>query len=199
MGPANDKFGLSLASDITIKGNMINLFDGSEPLSEQVSVYTNGVFHYLDTNDNPDGVQYRYWQIDIEDLSNPNDLFINYFFLGDALRFNHNVSRGFTVDVADQTIVERADTGAIFTQQRPQQRQLGNLGHLFVDNETKNDILETVQEVGVHTPFIFALDPTEKCFGPDFSHYLAYFRNLPKFTQIRVNDFNVKYDIVEVL
>ena len=199
MGPANSQLGLSPAAEVVIKGNMINLFDGSEPLSDTVTMYDNGVFHYLDDDDNLDGVQYRYWRIEIDDSTNPNDLFINYIFIGDALCFNHNISRGFTVDVVDQTIRARADTGELYSLQRPQYRQLGKLGIGFVNNAAKNNILSTVQEVGLHTPFIFSLDPTEKCFGPDFSHYLAYFDNLPKFTQVRVNDFNVDFDIFEVL
>lgn len=199
MGPANEALGISTAATITIKGNMVNVFDGTEPLNTVVTLHDNGVFHYLDTDDSPDGVQYRYWEIDFDDSTNPDDVFINYLFLGDALRFNHNIERGFEVTVQDRTLREFSDSGSIYSTQRPQARQLGNLNHVFLDNDTKNDVLDTIQTVGLHTPFIIALDPTNKCFDPDFSHYLAYFNTLPQFIQVKVNNFNARYDILEAL
>lgn len=198
-GPSNANLGVSPSATITLKGNMINLFDGTEPFNQEATIYDNGVFLYLDTDANPEGLQYRYWNIVFDDSTNPDDLFINYIFLGDALTFEYNIQRGFSIEPVDQSIIQTSDSGVLYASQRPQYSQFTGLNHRFLSKETKKEIETTIQQVGLFTPFIFSLDPTEACFGPEDSHFLTYFGSLPRFKHVKTSVFDVSYDVREVL
>lgn len=197
MGRANTPIVWSESAEITVKGNNLNQFTGNEPFSRLATVTDTGVFAYLDTDDSPEGQQFRYWRIEINDEYNPEVIDINYLFLGEAFTFNHNINKGFSINVDDQTLKNRADSGRIFTRQRPQLRRLDSLGVSFLDYDTSKDLLDFVTRQGAFRPFLVSIDPTEKCFDYEFSHYICFFERLPVATHIKTNVFSVNFSLVE--
>ena len=93
-GGSDALFKISNQAVITLKGNSINLFDGGEPYSQQVTVSNLNAFLNVSDAQNPDGLNYRYWQVVIDDQYNPETIEIAYLYLGDNTILHRNIGNG---------------------------------------------------------------------------------------------------------
>lgn len=199
LGNSDANFGLSDDAVITLKGNMINLFTGSEAFSVTVPVAELGAFYNVATETEPFGLELRYWELEIDDSLNPDTVAINYIYLGDHIQFIHNVGQGYQVSINDFSSKRFSNTGRAFTVRRPQQRRINGTGISFIRSTDRITLLNTLQSLGTHTPFLFVLDPNENQIEFDWSVTAVYFDGtLPRFDQVKVDYFNIQFAMREV-
>jgi hypothetical protein len=199
LGEADKLFTFSNEAVITVKANMINLFTGGEPFTATVPVIDQGAFADLTDDDNPTGQQYRFWQIIIEDSTNPNDLEISALFLGDHIDFQFNAKQQFSYDMQDLTRRASSDSGVIYSVRKNKYSIFSAMGFSFLDTSDRRKLISSCETIGLSNPFIFVLDPLEISFQYDFGTLLCYFEDLPKFTQAYLNKFNVSFALREVV
>lgn len=198
-GECDKYFTLSNEAVITVKANMINLFTGGEPFTTTVPVIDQGAFADLTDENNPTGQQYRYWQIVIEDLLNPNDLEISALFLGDHIDFQFNAKQQFTFDIQDLTRRASSDSGVIYSVRKNQYTVFSAMGFSYLDTTDRRKLISSCEQIGLSNPFIFVLDPLQISFEYDFGTLLCYFNDLPQFTHAYLNKFNVSFALREVV
>jgi hypothetical protein len=200
LGASNSLFSLSNQATVTIKANSINLFTGGEPLSESVTVGELGAYINLSDSSNQDGVNYRYWEIDIEDSFNPDDLEFAYIYLGDNTIIHRNINNGFTYTNLDRTLSGTSDSGKVYTLQKPEQTFINAMSYQIMSSQDKTNLLTTIRRIGLHTPFLFALDPDECREDFDFGVRPVYFnRAVPTLTHVVRNYYSARYSLREVL
>jgi len=200
LGASNDKFKLSDSAVITLKANSINLFTGGEPFSKAVEVGELGAYLNVATSNYPDGLNYRYWQIVIDDQYNPNDIEIAYIYLGDHTIIHRNIRNGFGYTVVDRTLRGVSDSGKVFSLRKPEQTVINAQSRQLMSETDKKNIIAMGRRVGLHTPFLYVLDPDECNTDLDFSVRPVYFdRQVPVIRQV-VNDlYAASYSLREVL
>lgn len=199
LGESNEILKISNDATITVKASSINLFDGTEPVSQVVSVGELGIYYDFTDDTNQYGYNYRYWQIVIDDSLNPDDIEIAYIYLGDHVIFDRNISNGFNYVIQDNSQIARSDTGKIFTRQRPEQTTISGAGIRFMDVDDKNAILSAVRRIGRFKPFVFVIDPTQCRETLDFAVKPMYFTRVPIFTQQVRNIYSSSFSMREVL
>lgn len=200
LGGSYAQFSLSNQATITIKANSINLFTGGEPVSVSATIGELGAYLNLADRNNPYGLNYRYWQIIFDDSFNPSDLEFSYMYLGDSVTIHRNVNKGFTYSNVDRTVTAVADSGKVFTLQKPEQTFIRALSHQVMSNDDKNRILDIGRRVGTHTPFLFVLDPDQCRDDYDFSVRPVYFdRAVPAVKNIARDYYSTTYNLREVL
>jgi len=199
IGGSDDYLKLSNEAKITIKANSIKLFDGGEPLSIEVPVNELNIFANFSDEGHPNGYNYRFWQIDIDDSRNPDDIEIAYIYLGDNTIIHRNIATGFTYNIADNSQVSRSDSGKVFARKRPEQTRLSGTSIQFLSYEDKENLQRTVRKIGRHTPFLFVLDPTEAMENNDNSIRPMYFDRTPSFRQQIRNIYSTTFGMSEVM
>ncbi len=198
-GEADAYFTFSNQAVITIKANMINLFTGGEPFTKVVPVTDKGAFADLTDDDNPTGQQYRYWQIVIEDLTNPNDLELSFLYLGDHIDFQFNAKQQFQFEQNDLTRRATSDSGVLYSVRKNQYAVFSAMGFTFLGTDDRRKLQSSLETLGQSQPFIFVLDPLEIAFEFEFGTLMAYFDREPQFTQAYLNKFNVSFALREVV
>ena len=152
LGASNDVLRLSDSATVTVKANSINLFTGTVPFEKTATVGEIGVYLDLTDDDNPQGVSYRYWNIDIEDTYNPNDIEIAYIYLGDHVLISRNISNRFGYQVLDRSRRGTSDSGKIYSLKKPEQTLVNALSLELLKEEDKKKIISFGRKVGTHTP-----------------------------------------------
>lgn len=199
-GKSDSPLGISDQAIITVRASMINLFDGNEPLIKTAKVEEIGAYLDLTTETEQQGVNYRYWKIDINDEFNSSDIEIAYMYLGDHLNFAYNLNIGFGFEQRDRSRVQSSDTGKLFTSRKPQQRTFTGLGVNYIPTDDRKAFMKSIQNLGIINPFLLILDPTECTFESDFSVTPVYFsRNVPRFSHVALDMFDVSFQCAEVL
>lgn len=200
IGESNDYLKISNDAIITLKASSINFFDGSEPINIQVPVSELGVYYNISDNVNQDGKSYRYWQIVVDDSLNPNDIEIAYIYLGDNVIIHRNIANGFTYQIQDRTLIGTSDSGKVFTLKKPEQTVISAISYQLLSKTDKDNILNCIRRVGLHTPFLYVLDPDECRESHDFGVRPVYFnRSVPSFTHVVRDIYNSSYSLREVL
>jgi hypothetical protein len=199
LGGSDDILKISNDATITIKANSINLFTGGEPLSVTVPVSELGIYYNFASATDPNGVQYRFWKITIDDSLNPEDIEIAYIYLGDHVIMHRNITNGFSYAIQDNSQVSRSDSGKIYARRRPEQVQISGLSHQSMSKDDKDSLLKSVRRIGRHTPFIFVLDPDECREDLDFSVKPMYFDRIPIPRQQVRNIYTASFSLREVL
>jgi len=199
-GEADKYLGISDQAIITLKGNMIDLFTGGEPFSITVPVTDGGIFADLTDEDNPTGQQYRYWQLYIDDSTNPEDLALSYVYLGDHINMQFNAKQNFEFSKTDLTRRATSDSGVVYSIRKNQYCLFSAMGFSYVGTDDRRKLQSTTETLGLATPFIFVLDPLQIAYEFDFGTLLCYFQEgLPKFTQAYLNKFNISFALREVV
>jgi hypothetical protein len=184
---------------ITLKANMIDLFEGDEPFIKQAQVTDKGVFCDLTDDDNPTGQQYRFWQIDIDDSLNPSDIEVSAIFLGDHIDFQFNAKQQFQFERNDLTRRATSDSGVIYSVRKLQYSIFSAMGWSYLGTDDRTKLLSSVEKLGLSVPFIFVLDPLEIAYSFQFGSLLSYFEDIPKLTHAYLNKFNVAFALREVV
>lgn len=198
-GKADGYFSFSNQAVITIKANMINLFTGGEPFTKVASVTDKGAFADLTDVDNPTGQQYRYWQVVVSDTTNPNDLELAYFYLGDHIDFQFNANQQFQFEQTDLTRRATSDAGVVYSIRKNQYSIFSAIGFSYLGADDRRKIQSTAETLGLSIPFVFVLDPLEIGFEFEFGTLLCYFEKEPQFTQAYLNKFNIAFALREVV
>ena len=200
IGESNSKLKLSNSAVITLKANSINLFTGGEPFSKQVPVYDLGAYLNISDNDNEDGINYRYWQVVIDDSYNPDDVEIAYIYLGDNTIIHRNINNGFNYTNIDRTLRGVSDSGKLFTLKKAEQTLIRATSYQNMSRDDKDNLLRTIRRIGLHSPFLFVMDPDECRETLDFGVRPVYFdRSVPSFVQIVRDIYSSTYAMREVL
>jgi hypothetical protein len=184
---------------ITLKANMIDLFEGDEPFTKQAQVTDKGVFCDLTDDDNPTGQQYRFWQIVIDDSLNPNDIEVSAIFLGDHIDFQFNAKQQFQFERNDLTRRATSDSGVIYSVRKLQYSIFSAMGWSYLGTDDRTKLLSSVEKLGLSVPFVFVLDPLEIAYSFQFGSLLSYFEDIPKLTHAYQNKFNVAFALREVV
>lgn len=200
IGASDALFGLSSAATVTLKANSINLFTGGEPYSEVIPVKELGVYKTLSDETNQDGIAYRYWQVVVDDSTNPNDVEIAYLYLGDNTILHRNMGNGFDYTSFDRTLIGTSDSGKRYALKKPSQTLIRAVSYQIMKKEDKDNLNQTIRNIGLHTPFLFVIDPTECLEDLDFTVRPMYFdRNVPSFRQVVRNRYTSSMTLREVL
>jgi hypothetical protein len=200
LGASNSQFSLSNQATVTIKANSINLFTGGEPLSKTVTVGELGAYINLSDSTDEDGVNYRFWEIDIDDSLNPDDLEFAYIYLGDNTIIHRDINNGFSYINLDRTLSGTSDSGKVYTLQKPEQTIINAVSYRIMSSQDKTNLLEAVRRLGLHTPFLFVLDPDECREDFDFGVRPVYFnRAVPTISHVVRDYYNTRYSLREVL
>jgi len=199
LGASDDYLKISNAATITIKANDINLFDGTEPLSVSANVGELGVYYNFEDSNNTDGVQYRYWQIVVDDSLNPEDVAIAYIYLGDNVILHRNVAKGFNISVVDNTLIARSDSGKVFSRRRTDSVTLSGISMTVMTLDDRDKLMLTVRKLRRDVPFLFVLDPNEQLETYDFTVLPVYFTRPPTFRHITRNRYSSTFAMNEVI
>ena len=200
LGASNAQFSLSNQATITVKANSINLFTGGEPFSMSATVGELGAYLNISDATNQDGVNYRFWEIDIDDSLNPDDLEFAYIYLGDNTIIHRNINNGFSYTNLDRTLTGISDSGKIYTLQKPEQTTINAISYQVMSSLDKTNLLTTIRRIGLHTPFLFVIDPDECREDFDFGVRPVYFnRAVPTITHIVRDYYSTRYSLREVL
>lgn len=200
IGASNANFSLSDEATITVKANSINLFTGGEPYSQSAMIGELGAYLNISDSTNTDGINYRFWEIDIVDTNNPDDLEFAYIYLGDNTIIHRNINNGFTYTNLDRTLSGTSDSGKVFTLEKPEQTIINAVSYQVMTSQDKSNLLTTIRRIGLHTPFLFVLDPDECRESFDFGVRPVYFnRSVPTITHIVRDYYNSRYSLREVL
>jgi len=184
---------------ITLKANMIDLFEGDEPFIKDAQVTDKGVFCDLTDDDNPTGQQYRFWQITIDDSLNPSDIEVSAIFLGDHIDFQFNAKQQFQFERNDLTRRATSDSGVIYSVRKLQYAIFSAMGWSYLGTDDRTKLLSSVEKLGLSVPFVFVLDPLEIAYSFQFGTLLSYFEDIPKLTHAYLNKFNVAFALREVV
>jgi hypothetical protein len=184
---------------ITLKANMIDIFEGDEPFIKEAQVTDKGVFCDLTDDDNPTGQQYRFWQITIDDSLNPSDIEVSAIFLGDHIDFQFNAKQQFQFERNDLTRRATSDSGVIYSVRKLQYAMFSAMGWSYLGTDDRTKLLSSVEKLGLSVPFVFVLDPLEIAYSFQFGSLLSYFEDIPKLTHAYLNKFNVAFALREVV
>lgn len=198
-GESDKYLTISNQAVITLKANMINLFTGGEPFSITIPITDKGIFADLTDDTNYSGQQYRYWQLQITDPTNPNAIEISAIFLGDHIDFQFNAKQQFTFDIQDLTRRAVSDSGTLYSIRKNQYSTFSGMGFSYLDPADRRELQSSIETLGFSSPFIFVLDPLEIAYEFDFGTWLCYFSDLPTFTHAYLNKFNVAFQLREVV
>jgi len=200
LGESDRQLQLSNQAIVTFRASSIKLFDGNEPVNQQVHIGELGAYLNLADQANQDGLNYRFIQIDIDDQYNPDDIEIAYIYLGDHTIMHRNVGNGFQMTNIDRTLRGVSDSGKLFTTQKPEQTLIRGTSYQIMSKEDKDNLNQTARRIGLHTPFLFVLDPDECREDYDFTVRPVYFdRAVPVFRQVIRNNYNSSISMREVL
>lgn len=199
LGASDSLFTVSNLATITLKASSINLFDGSEPVSVSVPVQELGAYYNFANASNTGGINYRYWQIVVDDSFNPDPIEIAYIYLGDHVIMDRNLSNGFTFVNSDNSLIVRSDNGKIFTRRRPERTLINSVSHRVMTRDDKDNILQAFRRVGRHTPFLFVIDPDECRDDFDFSVRAVYFNTIPNIRHQFRDFYSISYSLSEVI
>lgn len=200
LGASNDYFKLSNSASVQLRGNSIKLFDGGEPFNQDVLIGEIGAYLNLADADNPNGLNYRFWQLDIEDSTNPDDIEIAYIYFGDHTIIHRNINNGYNYTIVDRTLRGVSDSGKVFSLQKPEQTVISAQSRQIMSEQDKSNIINTGRRVGLHTPFLYVLDPDQCNTDYDFSVRAVYFdRQVPAIKQIVNNYYSASYSLREVI
>ena len=200
IGESDAQFKMSNFATVTVKASSINLFDGSEPYTATATVGELGVYLSLSDKENINGVSYRYWNIEIDDSTNPNDIEIAYMYLGDNVIIHRNIANGFNYVNLDRSLTGISDSGKFFTLKKPEQTFIRALSYQNMSKEDKDNLVESLRRVGINKPFLFTLDPDECREGFDFSVRPCFFDGrVPVVTQVVRDIYSTTYNLREVM
>lgn len=198
-GASDAVFKLSNAATITLKANVIDLFDGDEPYSKTIPVTDSGAFADLTAADALTGQQYRFVQIEVDDSTNPDTIEIAYIYLGDHVDFTFNVNQGFGFERIDLSRRAVSDSGVIYGIQKNQYASFTGMGFSYIDTDQRRAITEAASRLGLTEPFVFVLDPLEIGMDLEFGTKLVLFTEMPKLTHAYSNKFNLAFGIREIV
>lgn len=200
LGESDAKLKLSNFATVTLKASSINLFDGSEPFTATATVGELGVYLNISSEENQDGVSYRYWNIEIDDSTNPDDIEIAYIYLGDNTIIHRNIANGFNYVNFDRSLTGISDSGKFFTLQKPEQTFIRAVSYQYMSHEDKENLVQSLRLVGINKPFLFVLDPDQCRENFDFSVRPCFFDGrVPAVTQIVRDIYSTTYNLREVM
>lgn len=162
LGAARAQFGIGSTAIVKLSGNNIPAAFDTAPLIIDLTgkVYDEGIAYYLDS----EGAQtYRYWEIDINDQTNPAgpQFELNYLYLGDYVApATRNLNVGFQRVLVDPSIVTASVAGNVFIRRKTKYWQWSGLSVEHVDGFDRTELERVFSEMGVSLPFIFSIDPT---------------------------------------
>jgi len=160
VGPRDEIFSISEASNITLKANNINDFT-APPLSRTIDRKADGLFTFLDDLDD---TSYRYWQLEIEDKQNllgVAGIQLGTAYLGDYITLTQrNVTSGFGKQWVDPSEVVVAESGAKFFRERQKFLRFSSLGIPFLNATDRATLEQFIFDKGIHGEFFISLDPT---------------------------------------
>lgn len=198
-GQSNALFKISNAAVITLQANSINWFTSGVPYTKVIPVTDAGAFADLTDETNPEGQQYRFVKITIDDSSNPDPIEISYLYLGDHTSFAFNANQGFQFQPVDLSRRVSSDSGVMYSVRKNQYSNFTGMGFSFLDEDDRTALLQSVQRIGITESFVFVLDPLEIAFTHEFGVKLCKFEAMPQLTQVYLNKFNIAFSIREVV
>lgn len=198
-GQSNATFKISNAAVITLEANSINYFTSGVPYTKVIPVTDAGAFADLTDSTDPEGQQYRFVKITIDDSTNPDDLEIAYLYLGDHTSFAFNANQGFQFQPVDLSRRVSSDSGVMYSVRKNQYSNFTGMGFSFIPEDDRTALLQTVARIGITGAFVFVLDPLETSFSHDFGVKLCKFEALPQLTHVYMNKFNISFSIREVI
>jgi hypothetical protein len=198
IGPLQYAFGLSSASNITLKANNLDEWD-TVPLSITLTSIDAGIFYFLDSiADN----RYRYWRFEYEDKRNPlgpEGISIGHIYLGDYITLaNRNISMGFTKVLTDPSDFKESENGALYFDKRTKYGLFTGLNLQYLERADKDILEDMFNRLGIYTPFYLSLDPQYKISSSmgEFTKYVT-FTESPDFNHVIYDKFNMSLSFRE--
>lgn len=203
IGPLDESFSISPNAIVTIKGNNINDFTGSEPYSKQATVTNNGIFEWLDTTgDDEDLPAFRYWQVEIKDRGNingPTGIKIGHIYIGTHIGLTaRNVESGFRAELADPSTIGQSEAGALYFNKKTKYRTLSNLSLALLTDVDRRALEQFIFDAGISEPFYISMDPTKETTqdNDDLTMYCV-FSGDPGVVHIHTDTYSIGFNVRE--
>ncbi len=185
---------LSEAAVVTLQGNITA--NWTAPLFSQVVTVDNTwsvISLYLAT-----AQEYRFWSIKVVDPENAN-LYVELgtVMLGKARDIGRCPDNGFELKLIDQSKEDKNSYGNTYTDIYPHTKNL-NLAFNILDYDVKKSIEECFKLVGIRTPILVMIDPSETLFDKDDLLLYGKFDKDVSFKHIIRNYFSSGLNIKEV-
>lgn len=199
IGAADEDFSIPSDATVTLKANSINSF-AAAPLSVTLTPEQFGIFYFFASTVD---TTYRYWKLEITNLTDPSgpQFSINQLYLGDYIELTtRNVVNGFSMELVDNATVQQAESGVRYWKRVPKYYRFSSVGIEYLADADRVELLSIFRELGISTPFFFALDPDAEISDSigEFTKYVT-FDNSPSLDHVLYNKFNYSMSLSEVV
>jgi hypothetical protein len=196
IGKIQSPFTVSSVATVTLKANNVPSSWTSPPFSQVITPSEFGMFLHIDNS----GGGYRYWRLDVDDSTNPNQNEIGYMYLGDHINVSRTINRGFQRNYVDNSKEFVSNDGTKYFDEYQKYISFSGLRLAYLDNADFNRLEAFVYKVGVHTPFFVSLDPLLRFSIYDHEYTkLCVFPKTPNFSNIFNDVFTMSFDLDEVI
>lgn len=155
IGKHNKVFSLTSNAVVTVKmDNNTSNWD-NPAVSQLVEVTPRGLFYFFDLPD----CRYRYLRLEIVDRSN-STLEFSYFYAGNYLEINRNITIGYQKERIDPTDVQETESGRRYFNIKDRYERWDGM---VIEYPTRSDRLKIEQmwhDFGRFKPFFISIDPT---------------------------------------
>jgi len=158
-GPISEYFGISDAATITIKANNINDFV-TPAYTDTMTIDENGAYLFIDAATNTD---FRYWQVGIDDNTNPDIIKHGYLYKGDITQpQSKTINKGFRSKIVDPTKKLTTIDGSEFFNEKQKFNRIDGLALGYVPIDDRLVLEKMYWDNGKATPMVISLDPNLK-------------------------------------
>ena len=195
IGPSGSPFSISGAAVITLSANNLNDFS-SPPLQKTVPVTDRGAKLFMLDED----TDYRFWQLSVNDATNPDPLDLGYMYLGDSQTItDRNTQSGFTRQIIDPSVVQTSENGTEYVTEFTPYIQFNSLAVPFLTAADRRQLERMYLKFQKGALFV-SLDPAENV-SEDLDELtdLMRFTEAPSFQHIRADIYTMQYGLKEVL
>jgi hypothetical protein len=113
---------------------------------------------------------------------------------------HRNINNGWNYQAFDRTLSNTSDSGKYYSLQKPDQTFIRALSYQLMEKQDKDNVISLVRKNGLHTPFLFVIDPDQCQDDLDFSVRACYFdRQAPTITHVILGYYNTTYNLREVM
>ena len=201
--PIDENFSLSPTASIKLMADHIN----------SSTIWTNGPSYEVTLEHSHSGVMkfldkvgdefptYRYWKLEIKDVTNPNPISVGHIYLGDYLTLNiRNISRGFTRNLVDNSIESISDSGSAYYNIKPKFTEMSGLKTQFISASDRATLEGFFIRHGKHKPFYISLDPLLGMSRDIFENTrFVRFADPPKMSHVKCDYYTLDFQVREAI
>lgn len=193
----DSEFCLSDTAVCTLRANSVDDYD-SAPYSVTVTVGTDGIYYFTDSEVD---TEYRYWFFDFIDRENTDgpEGFSIKLWLGDYVSPEKNFVNGFSARTIDPSIVRTSENGIKYANRKTKYTQISSLGIEWLVGADRIIMKDLFDYCGTTKPFFIIVDPTALISSENELTKLVTFDSDPDMNHIRYTYYSFNLSLSEVV